>query len=118
MKNEILVACDYVVGAVINGAYQGIIVTALVALGLRLFGRSNAATRYAVWLCVLLLLPFLIVIHAWHNWQSPAKGQPDSFVAAALDQPIVASALESLTFTRKFRLGKLVPSQSSGTRLH
>ena len=45
MKIEILTICDRLVTAGLNGVYQGIIVTLLVALSLRLLRRTNAATR-------------------------------------------------------------------------
>jgi len=63
MKNEILNTCDQLVAAAANGVYQGIIITILVALCLRWLGRTNAATRHAVWFCTLLLLAALVVAH-------------------------------------------------------
>src|SRR4030095_3546761 len=64
MKIEILTLCNQLVGTVANGIYQGIIVTVLVALSLRVLGRTNAATRHAVWFCTLLLLVSLFVAHS------------------------------------------------------
>jgi len=63
MKNEILTVCDQIAAAAANGVYQGIIVAVLVALGLRWLGRTNAATRHAIWFCTLLLLVALVVAH-------------------------------------------------------
>src|SRR5690349_2450889 len=60
MKTEILDACDQLAGAVINGVYQGIILTAFVALALRLLRQTNAATRYALWFTTLLFLAGMI----------------------------------------------------------
>src|SRR6266567_7764518 len=63
MKIEILTLGNQLVAAAANGIYQGIIVTVLVALSLRGLGRTNAATRHAVWFCTLLLLVCLLVAH-------------------------------------------------------
>src|ERR1041385_6287564 len=63
MGVEILSVSDRLLAAAINGVYQGIVITALVALGLRALNRTNAATRHAVWLCTMVLLVFLVVAH-------------------------------------------------------
>jgi beta-lactamase regulating signal transducer with metallopeptidase domain len=63
MKNEIITACYELITALINGACQGIVVTLLVAAGLRFLGRTNAATRHAVWFATLLLLALIIPAH-------------------------------------------------------
>ena len=61
MGTEILGLSDRLLAAVMNGIYQGILVTVLVALNFRVFRRINAATRHAVWLCTLVLLVLLVV---------------------------------------------------------
>ena len=48
MKNEIISAADVVASSAINGVAQGIVVVLLISLGLKLAGRTNAATRYAI----------------------------------------------------------------------
>jgi len=63
MRNEILNVCNHLIASSANGIYQGMIVAAFVALTLRLVGRTNAATRHAIWFCTLLLLVFLLVAH-------------------------------------------------------
>ncbi len=63
MQIEILTLANQLVAAAANGIYQGIIVTVLVALSLRGLGRTNAATRHAVWFCTLLLLVSLLGAH-------------------------------------------------------
>src|SRR4030095_11427459 len=45
MKIEILTLCNQLVGTVANGIYQGIIVTVLVALSLRVLGRNHDRYR-------------------------------------------------------------------------
>ncbi len=65
MKNELLTACDHAVAAAANGIYQGVLLAVLVALGLKLLGRTNAATRHGVWLVTLVLLAGLIPAHYW-----------------------------------------------------
>jgi beta-lactamase regulating signal transducer with metallopeptidase domain len=63
MKNEILTICYQLVAATVNGTYQGILIAVLVAASLRMSRRTNAATRYAVWLGTLLLLALIIPAH-------------------------------------------------------
>ena len=90
MKNEILTACDQVVSAMVNGVYQGIILAILVALGLRLLRRTNAATRHAVWFCTLLLLVSLMVANLLRD---RAFAKPASKVDNIADIPTLESAL-------------------------
>jgi len=56
-------ACERLLSATANGVYQGMLVAALAGLALRLFARTNAATRHAVWFGVLLLVTALIPAH-------------------------------------------------------
>ncbi len=67
MKNEIFTACYQLVAAAVNGTYQGILLTVLVAASLRMLRRTNAATRYAVWFGTLLLLGLIIPAHYLRN---------------------------------------------------
>src|SRR5262245_55979539 len=67
MKNEIVTACYQLITAGINGTVQGIMVALLVAGGLRLMGRTNAATRHAVWFATLLLLALIIPANLLHE---------------------------------------------------
>jgi beta-lactamase regulating signal transducer with metallopeptidase domain len=60
MKNEIVTACYQFITALLNGTCQGVLLTVLVAGCLRLLGRTNAATRHAVWFGTLLLVAVLI----------------------------------------------------------
>lgn len=63
MNIDALGACDRLVTAAVNGVWQGIIITVLVGVSLRLLRRTNAATRHAIWFSTLLLLVFLIPFH-------------------------------------------------------
>ncbi|MCP5521996.1 MAG: hypothetical protein H7A46_10665 [Verrucomicrobiales bacterium] len=54
---------SHAVGALINGGYQGLLITALVAVGFRCLPRTNAATRHTVGLATLLLVATLPVLH-------------------------------------------------------
>jgi bla regulator protein blaR1 len=89
MKNEILTACYQLVAAAVNGTYQGILITVLVAATLRMLRRTNAATRCAVWFGTLLLLALLIPAHClrgrWDASASPATAE--SSVSAPAAQP-------------------------------
>jgi beta-lactamase regulating signal transducer with metallopeptidase domain len=53
-----------------NGVYQGVIITTLVALGLRATRRANAATRHAILIGTLMLVAALIPAHALRDYVS------------------------------------------------
>ena len=80
MGTEILGASDRLLAAVMNGVYQGTLITLLVALGFRVFSRTNAATRHAGWLCTLVLLVLLVAAHCFSG--SPAL-QPGKIARTA-----------------------------------
>src|SRR5437867_1755844 len=82
MGHEILGASDRLLAAVMNGVYQGILVTVLVALSFRVFSRTNAATRHAVWLCTLVLVVLLVVAHCFFLSSPPAL-QPGKIARTA-----------------------------------
>ena len=67
MKHEILASADELISAVLNGVYQGIVLTLLVYVVLRLLGRTNAATRYCAWAATLLLVVGIIPAHYWRH---------------------------------------------------
>jgi beta-lactamase regulating signal transducer with metallopeptidase domain len=77
VKTEILTACDQVIAALANGVYQGAILTLLVGVGLKWFGRSNAATRHGVWLATLVLLLAIIPAHYFLEQRSQAPAGED-----------------------------------------
>ena len=79
MKSEIITACYQLVTAFINGTCQGIVLTVLVAGGLRLLRRTNSATRHAVWFCALLLVTLMIPA----NW---LRERRDAFRSASFAQ--------------------------------
>ncbi len=82
MGPEILGVSDRLLAAVMNGIYQGILITVLVRLSFRVFSRANAATRHAVWLCTLVLLVLLVVAHCFFHSRPPAL-QPGKIARTA-----------------------------------
>src|SRR5437667_3991745 len=89
MGTEILDVSDRLLAAVMNGIYQGILVTVLVALSFRVFRRTNAATRHAAWLCTLVLLVLLVVAHVFFHSRPPVLQQKHiARTAAAPEQDI------------------------------
>src|SRR5207245_293580 len=89
MGAEILGVSDRLLAAVTNGIYQGIVVTVLVALSFRVFRRTNAATRHAVWLCTLVLLVLLVVAHCFFHPRPPVLQQKHiAWTAATPEQEI------------------------------
>src|ERR1051325_915130 len=87
MHNEMLTACYQFIAATINGTYQGVLITVLVAAILRMFRQTNAATRYAVWFGTLLLLALIIPAHClrsrWDAEARPESIEPSAVPAAA-----------------------------------
>jgi beta-lactamase regulating signal transducer with metallopeptidase domain len=85
MKNEIFATCYQLVAAAVNGTYLGILITVLVAASLRMLRRTNAATRYAVWFGMLLLLALIIPAHCLRSrWEAVARPVETSVSAPAL----------------------------------
>jgi beta-lactamase regulating signal transducer with metallopeptidase domain len=70
-----------VLSATANGLYQGMIIAVIVGLALRLFSRTNAATRYAIWFGTFLLIAALIPAHVLisfaPHWELHAKSAED-----------------------------------------
>src|SRR5690348_14537611 len=83
MNAEIFTASDELVSAVLNGLYQGIILTLLVCLVLRFIGATNAATRYGVWGVTLLLVIAIIPAHYLRHRLFP-ESVPDGSRGALL----------------------------------
>jgi len=65
MKLELLQWGGQVFASAFNGLYQGILVTALVAVCLRFGGKINAATRHAIWLSTLCLVGLIMSVHCF-----------------------------------------------------
>jgi beta-lactamase regulating signal transducer with metallopeptidase domain len=82
MSLEFLAAADRLVSASLNGLYQGLIVTVIVAVCLRL-GRTNAATRHAVWLTTLLVVALLIPAHCLRQNLSSAPPEAPQLTAGS-----------------------------------
>src|SRR6266516_2669546 len=100
MGAEILGVSDRLLAAVMNGIYQGILITVLVALRFRVFNRPNAATRHAVWLCTLVLLVLLVVAHCFF-YSPPPAFQPGKTArtGATTEQEIGTLKVDAATAT-------------------
>src|SRR5437763_5709815 len=104
MKNEIFTACYQLVAAAVNGTYQGILITVLVAASLRMLRRTNAATRYAVWFGTLLLLALIIPAHCLRSrWDAENRLAP-------VETPVSGPALQSDSEALRMQAG---PSPSN-----
>ncbi|MGH7968118.1 MAG: hypothetical protein ACREIC_05255, partial [Limisphaerales bacterium] len=107
MKTEILTWCDQTVAATATGVYQGILLTILVALGLRILGRTNAATRHTIWLATLFLLAGILAAHYCLDdpGRAPQAPTEDSMKAKAgerqpspaADAPVAISTVNAAT---------------------
>ena len=63
MNPELELFCGRVLSALGTGLYQGLVLTAVIWLGLKLLPRSNAATRHAVGMVTLVLVAALPIVH-------------------------------------------------------
>jgi len=97
MNSAIVNGCDHAAAAAVNGIYQGIVIAALVGLGLRALGRTNAATRHAIWFATLVLLAFLIPAHCLLDCLAAARpasasiGHSETVGAPPEPAPLTAS---------------------------
>ncbi len=85
-------ACERLLSATANGVYQGVLVALLAGFAVRLFARTNAATRHAVWFGVLLFVTALIPAHLLLSFrphrENPAKtGSTSGITQIALPTP-------------------------------
>jgi beta-lactamase regulating signal transducer with metallopeptidase domain len=81
MNPDLEMFCRRLLGALFNGAYQGLALTALIWLGLIMVPRVNAATRHMVWLVTLLLVAVLPVVH----FLQPERGESADLRRGYLD---------------------------------
>jgi beta-lactamase regulating signal transducer with metallopeptidase domain len=63
MNADLEMFCHRLLGALLNGGYQGFLLTAVIWLGLKFHPRANAATRHMVWLITLLFVAVLPAVH-------------------------------------------------------
>jgi beta-lactamase regulating signal transducer with metallopeptidase domain len=94
MKSELVALSDRLLSGALTGFYQGIAVALLVALGLRLLRRTNAATRHAVWFTTLLLVTGLMVgncLHAGFSFSTPPNTNAPETSLRALDGQALAT---------------------------
>jgi beta-lactamase regulating signal transducer with metallopeptidase domain len=63
MNTELVETADRALAALLNGVYQGALVTAGVWLCLRWLRSTNAATRHAIWLTTLAAVATLPILH-------------------------------------------------------
>lgn len=73
MNPELEIFCGRLLSAACTGVYQGLLVTAVMWLGLRLLPRTNAATRHAVGMATLVLVAALPILHFL---KPPPVGEP------------------------------------------
>jgi beta-lactamase regulating signal transducer with metallopeptidase domain len=103
MKTEILQASERLVAGALDGLYQGIIVTVLVALALRCLGRTNAATRHAIWFCALFLVVALMATHCLREFGAFAitapiasREEPDSSDSLSRPAPLLEASQDGI----------------------
>jgi beta-lactamase regulating signal transducer with metallopeptidase domain len=110
MNAEIFNASDDLMAAVSNGVYQGIILTFLLYLVLRLIGPINAATRYWIWGTTLVLVTALIPAHYFLNRFFPDPARLTN--AARNIKPVLDTAPPQLPQPSVLDLADLNPASS------
>jgi beta-lactamase regulating signal transducer with metallopeptidase domain len=76
MSPSLAPACDRLLAALGNGVVQGLLLTLLFGLALRLLRRANAATRHALLFATLLAVAALPVAHALLQPPPPVPAPP------------------------------------------
>jgi len=89
VSTEFYTICEKLVCATANGVYQGVLVTVLAGLALACFRRTNAATRHAVLLGLLVFVTGLIPAH-WVLSALPRREAAASVPRPAGGTPTVA----------------------------
>ena len=89
-----------ILSALLNGGYQGLLLTCLLWLGLKLIPRTNAATRHAVGLVALLLVAALPLVHFFTSG-APARprsspGEPTQVSPARVPSTVDTRELATL----------------------
>src|SRR5678809_685891 len=72
MNAKVQEICVHLFPATLNGVYQGIILSVIVAAILGLWVRTNAATRHAIWFATLMLVVLIIPAHYWLDRPTPS----------------------------------------------
>jgi beta-lactamase regulating signal transducer with metallopeptidase domain len=84
--------------AVLNGLWQGLLLTALIWLGLRLAAQTSAATRFGIWWATLGVMLALPLVHL-------AMASPDTTAPVARAAPIHLSARWPLLLVAAWAVG-------------
>src|ERR1051325_8743876 len=117
MGNESLAAVDRLVTATLNGVGQGLLLALLVALVMRLAGRTNAATRHAVWFFTLILIAGLIPANCLRDFIPKSKGPSEapSPESQALSDPDADMITEAALVGATAEQGLRAPMKTSGS---
>jgi len=91
MNVKVQEICAQLLPATVNGVYQGIVISLVVAAMLRLIVRTNAATRHAIWFASLLLIVLIIPAHYWLD-SGPVASPVDSGSRAQVTDPALETA--------------------------
>jgi len=71
MNTEVIPLTERLLSALLTGCYQGLLITGIVWLCLKLSPRANAATRYATWCVTLGTVAALPILHFAVSSQAP-----------------------------------------------
>lgn len=108
MNPELEQLTQWVLGALVNGLYQGLLLAAVLWLGLKLFRGTNAATRHAAGFLVLLIVAGLPVVHLLVPLRAsrPASNMPSENVSMA---PVNSEAIAFHDLPVRMRGGSSLP---------
>ena len=108
MNIEISKLCNELISALTTGLYEGVAVTAVLFILLKLTPRTNAATRHSILFSLLLLvtaLPFAQLVLRWSESKAKTPALAfarNNFEAATMqmhDEPVKAETFEETDLT-------------------
>jgi len=98
---------DTVVSAILNGVYQGLLLTAAAALGLLFLRRANAATRHLITGIMLVVVAALPILHGLRSaWPQAARSM------APPQEPVPTTERSALALKEAHRIPVLMPPRA------
>jgi beta-lactamase regulating signal transducer with metallopeptidase domain len=97
MNAKVEEICAQILPLTLNGVYQGIILSVVVAGILRLLVRTNAATRHAIWLASLILIVLIIPAHYWLDVGPGPETAPSGSRAEPMERSLELTSADPST---------------------
>ena len=92
MPPDILLACDHLLAAALSGVAAGVLLVLIAGCALRLLGKTNAATRHALWFGTLLWVAAVIPAQLCRTSHVPPLEAPPAAAASIVEEGTAALA--------------------------